>query len=131
MGGHQEWQKLAPFRCRLLLANVPRDLDRNEELKARFDLWQRASWRELLDRIMGQQVKEADDPELAGTKPGEEERKKAARAKRLAAAGAVGKAIKGLRGGMAEGTRQEKETWAKELIPHIGGRRWSPANAVK
>ena len=37
---HQSWALLCRYRCRLLLAEVPKGVDRNSELKPRLHLWE-------------------------------------------------------------------------------------------
>ena len=41
MDGNANWSNLCRFRARLLLADVPEGVDRNEELKRRMRLWER------------------------------------------------------------------------------------------
>ena len=40
ISGHQSWAVLCRYRCRLLLAEVTKDTDRNAELKLRLQLWE-------------------------------------------------------------------------------------------
>ena len=40
MSGHQSWALLCRFRCSLLLAEIPKGVDRNSELKQRLQLWE-------------------------------------------------------------------------------------------
>ena len=40
MSGHQSWALLCRYRCRLLLAEIPKGVDRNSELKQRLRLWE-------------------------------------------------------------------------------------------
>ena len=40
ISGHQSWAVLCRYRCRLLLAEVPKGSDRNAELKLRLQLWE-------------------------------------------------------------------------------------------
>ena len=45
VSGHQSWALLSGFRCRLLLAEIPKGVDRNSELKQRLHLWEsRSDW---------------------------------------------------------------------------------------
>ena len=39
VSGHQSWALLCRVRCRLLLAEIPKVVDRNSELKQRLQLW--------------------------------------------------------------------------------------------
>ena len=40
VSGHQSWYVLCRYRCRLLLAEIPKGVDRNSELKQRLQLWE-------------------------------------------------------------------------------------------
>ena len=40
MSGHQSWALLCRYRCRLVLAEIPKGVDRNSELKQRLHLWE-------------------------------------------------------------------------------------------
>ena len=40
MSGHQSWALLCRYCCRLLLAEIPKGVDRNSELKLRLRLWE-------------------------------------------------------------------------------------------
>ena len=40
MSGHQSWALICRCRCRLLLAEIPKGVDRNSELKQRLQLWE-------------------------------------------------------------------------------------------
>ena len=40
MSGHQSWALLCRYHCRLLLAEIPKGVDRNSELKQRLHLWE-------------------------------------------------------------------------------------------
>ena len=40
MSGHQSWALLCRHRCRLLLAEIPKGVDRNSELKLRLHQWE-------------------------------------------------------------------------------------------
>ena len=46
LSGHQSWALLCRYRCRLLLAEVPKGVDRNSELKQRLHFWEmgRSDW---------------------------------------------------------------------------------------
>ena len=53
--GHQSWAMLCRYRCRLLLAEVPKGSDRNAELKLRLQLWEVGEISKLIGRILEQQ----------------------------------------------------------------------------
>ena len=44
-----------PYRCRLLLAEIPKGLDRNSELKLRLHLWETGQICDLICKVLGQQ----------------------------------------------------------------------------
>ena len=52
---HQTWAVLCRYRCRLLLADIPKGHDRNAELKRRLQMWEASQMHELISRILGQQ----------------------------------------------------------------------------
>ena len=90
----------------MLLGPVPRDLDRNTEIKDHLSMWEQGQWETLLLSLEGQQLRK--EGTLEGDDPFKTARSKANKARRLANAGMVGKAIKNLKGGVAQGTREEK-----------------------
>ena len=53
--GHQSWALLCRYRCRLLLAEVPKGTDRNSELKLRLQMWEMGLVTEVIFKILGQQ----------------------------------------------------------------------------
>ena len=55
MSGHQSWALLCRFRCRLLLAEIPKGVDRNSELKQRLHLWESGQISDLISKVLGQQ----------------------------------------------------------------------------
>jgi len=59
MEGDECWGLLCRYRARLLLAAVPSGTDRNEELKRRLRLWERAQMNELILRGAGHQINTA------------------------------------------------------------------------
>ena len=122
--GDTNWAVLARYRCRMLLAPVPEALDRNTELKRRLQFWFDGHFDALAQHVLLQQAKVAPqaEPEV-GNKPAAggmdpkatERRAKAVRHK--VAAGAVGKAVQSLLGGVADFTADERASWTRELIP--------------
>ena len=55
ISGHQSWAVLSRYRCRLLLAEVPKGSDRDSELKLRQQMWEARRVSELIFKILGQQ----------------------------------------------------------------------------
>ena len=55
ISGHQSWAVLCRYRCRLLLAEVPRGSDRNAELKLWLQLREVGEVSEFIGRVLGQQ----------------------------------------------------------------------------
>ena len=53
MSGQQSWALLCPFRCRLLLAEIPKGVDRNSELKQRLHLWESGQIIDLICKVPG------------------------------------------------------------------------------
>ena len=116
MADHPAWSVLARFRCKLLKGPVPRGEDRVDEIKKRLHLWERGEFRELLDRLLGQQSELHRKSGLKDVGMDDEERlAKATKSKAIA--GAPGKAIKGLVLGVEQGTVEMRRSWACDLIP--------------
>ena len=101
--GHQSWAVLCRYRCRLLLAEIPKGSDRNAELKHRLQLWRAGEIHELVGRVLGQQhsgplrrrkrtVQQQTDEQCGR------------RACALTATGSISGAVKGLLGGAAQGS---------------------------
>ena len=55
MCGHQSWALLCRYRCRLLLAEIPRGVERNAQLKQRIQLWESGQINALIGLVLGQQ----------------------------------------------------------------------------
>ena len=55
MSGHQSWAVLRRCRCRLLLAEIQKVVDRNSELKQRLQLCETAQISDLICKVLGQQ----------------------------------------------------------------------------
>ena len=55
MSGHQSWALLCRYRCRLLIAEIPKGVDRNSELKQRLHLWEMGHITHLISKVLGQQ----------------------------------------------------------------------------
>ena len=49
----ESWAVLCQYRCRLLLAEVPKGSNRNAELKHRLQLWEAGDISELVGRVLG------------------------------------------------------------------------------
>ena len=116
IAGDECWGFLARYRSRLLLAMVPEGLDRNDELKRRLRLWEQGRFDELVTEVAAQQLEDARVNRGAMHRNDTEERR-GKRARQQAAAGAKSKAVKGLVGGVATSTPEEREQWTADLIP--------------
>ena len=55
MSGHQSWALLCRFRCRLLLAEIPKGADKSSELKLRLHLCESGQISVLISKVLGQQ----------------------------------------------------------------------------
>ena len=55
MSGHQSWALICRYRCRLLLAEIAKGVDRKSELKQRLHLWESGQISGLISRVLGQQ----------------------------------------------------------------------------
>ena len=55
MSSHQSWALLCSYRCRLLLAEILKGVDRNSELKQRLQLWEWGQVSVLICKVLGQQ----------------------------------------------------------------------------
>ena len=58
LAGDNEWGTLAAYRTRLILAPIPKGLDRIEELNDRLDLWEQGRFDDLIGKIVGQQLQD-------------------------------------------------------------------------
>ena len=101
---------------RFLLGPIPRGSDTNAELKRRLRLWEDGRFDELVWRVLGQQA-ETTRKSSSAAKVDQDEEKLGKRARVTTAAGAAGKALKGLVGGLAAGTAEERARWTASLIP--------------
>ena len=115
MAGDSAWGFLAQHRSRMLLAHVPKGMDRVMELKRRLRLWEEGQFDELIRSVVGQQQSEDQARATPARQNGEERR--GARAKQQAAAGAKSKAVKGLVGGLAAASPEQRQRWTEEMIP--------------
>ena len=114
MAGNATWGFLARYRSRTLLAHVPKGTDRVAELKRRLRLWEQGRFDELILSVAGQQQLETS-ARTSAELHGEEQR--GAKARQQAAAGAKSKAVKGLVGGLATASPEQRATWTAEMIP--------------
>ena len=64
-----------PYRCRLSLAEGPKGLDRNAELKRRLQLWEAGEAHNLTGRILGQQHTGKQHTEETTMRPQTEEQR--------------------------------------------------------
>ena len=55
VSGHQSWALLCRYRCRTLLAEIPKGVDRNYEMKHRLQLWESGQLSVLIGKDLGQQ----------------------------------------------------------------------------
>ena len=55
MSRHHCWAVLCRYRCHLLLAEIPKGVDRNSELKQRRHLWDTGQISDLISKVLGQQ----------------------------------------------------------------------------
>ena len=55
MSGHQSWAVLRRYRCRLLLPEILKGVDRNAELKLRLHLRETGQIRDPVSKVLGQQ----------------------------------------------------------------------------
>ena len=115
MAGDETWGFLAQHRSRLLLAHVPRGTDRVSELKRRLRLWEQGLFDELIQHVVAQQLEENRQGPARTELQGDEH--KGAKARQQTAAGAKSKAVKGLVGGIATGSPEQRASWTTELIP--------------
>ena len=118
LGGIEVWSYLDRYRSRLLLASIPQGVDRNTELKRRLRMWEQGCFDDLVAHVAGQQV-EAERRGRGGEagRETETEEKKGRKARQLTAANAVGKVLKGLVGGVAAGSPEERAQWTADLVP--------------
>ena len=96
------------------MAPIPKGADRMEELNERLELWEQRRFDDLIGKIVGQQVQDVVRTEPEGEA---NEERLAAQTRRKTAAGATGKALKGLTGGVAQGTVDERKSWTLQQIP--------------
>ena len=126
--GHQSWALLCRYRCRLLLAGIPKGVDRNSELKLRLHLWETGQLSDLISKLLGQQnsgpLRRTARPVQLQT---DEQRGK--RACALTARGSSSKATKGLVCGAAEGSADCRRNWTTALIPRSSSTGTHPTSA--
>lgn len=114
MAGVSECGTLAAYRARFILAPIPTGANRIEELGERLDLWDQGRFDDLIGKIVGQQVQDAVRAETEGEA---NEERLATQTRKETAAGATGKAFKGLTGAVAQGTIDERKSWTLQQIP--------------
>ena len=106
MSGHQSSTLLCRCRCRLLLAEIPKGVDRNSELKQRIHLWETGQISDLICKVLGQQ-NSGPLRRTARRVQSQTDEQRGKRACALVARGSISKATKGLVGGAAPCTRQQ------------------------
>ena len=95
MSGHQSWALLCRYCCRLLLAAVPKGVDRNSELKLRRHLWEMGQISDLICKVLGQQ-NSGPFRRAARNVQSQTYEHRGKRACALTARGSISKAMKGL-----------------------------------
>ena len=101
------WATLCRYRARLIIAEVPKGTDRNEELKRRLRLWEQREIDELMQRVLGQQVCQESQSRRSAAENRDKLSDDEAKGKRACIQAAMGirsKAMKGLVGGVASGS---------------------------
>ena len=119
ISGHQTWALLCRYRCRLLLAEVPKGTDRNLELKLRLRTWEEGQISELISKISGQHHSGPLRRTKRTMQPQTDEHGK--RACALTTTGSISKAMKGIVGGAAQGSADCWKNWITALIPRSLG----------
>ena len=99
---------------------MPKGSDRNEELKRRLRLWERGEKDDLVQHVACQQV--CSDVPSTPSRPEDrtsedDDERLCKRAREQTAIGTRSKAMKGLVGGVANGSAEEKRQWTESLIP--------------
>ena len=115
MSSHQSSTLLCSYRCRLLLAEIPKGVDRNSELKQRLQLWEWGQVSVLICKVLGQQNSGQFRRRVGKTQPQTDEQR-GKRACALSARGSINKAVKGLVGGAAQGSADCRRNWTTALI---------------
>ena len=105
MSGHQSWAVLCHYRYRLLLAEIPKGVDRNSGLKQRLQLWKTEAAK-LWAASQNSKNRAVTD-----------RRKRGKRACALTARGSISRAMKGLVGGAAQGSADCCRNWTTALVP--------------
>ena len=105
-----------PLEMSLLLAVIPKSVDRNSELKRRLHLWESGQINALIGLVLGQQ-NSGPLRKTAGKPQPQTHEQRGRRACVLTARGSISKATKGLVGGAADCRRN----WTTALIPRSSG----------
>ena len=116
ISGHQSWALLCRYRCRLLLAEVPRGTGRNSELKLRLRMWETGQVSDLISKILGQQHSGPLCRRIREMLPQTDEQR-GKRACALTARGSISKAVTGLVGGASQGSADCRKNLTSALIP--------------
>ena len=124
MSGHQSWALLSCYRCRLLLAEIPKGVDRNSELKQRLHLWESGQISDLISKVRSGPPRRT----ARGVQPQTDEQR-GKRACALTARASISKAMKGLVGGAAQGSADCRRNWATALIPRSSDIGTHPSSA--
>ena len=128
MSGHQSRALLCRYRCRLLLAEIPKGADRKSELKLRLHLWETRQISDLNSKILGQQN---SGPLRRAAKRVQTltDEQRGQRACALTARGSISRAMKGLVGGAAQGSADCRRNWTTAPIPRSSGIGTHPTSA--
>ena len=124
----QSWALLCRYRCRLLLAEIPKCVDRNSELKLRLHLWETGQISDLICKVLGQQ-NSGMLRRTARRVPPQTDEQRPKRACALTARASISKAMKGLVGGAAQGSADRRRNWTTLLIPRSSGIGTHPTSA--
>ena len=109
MANHAAWEVIARYQCKMLKSPIPQGENSVEELKQRLRMWERGEFRQLISRVIGQQAETARKGTYKDVDFDKGERLSKA-TKDKAAAGAPGKAVRGLVRGVQHGSPNERRT---------------------
>ena len=90
----------------------------------RLDLWEQGRFDDLIGKIVGQQVR---DEVKKGSDGEANEERLVTQSRKKTVAGATGKVLKGLTGGVAQGTGDERKSWTLQQVPRsdLGAEAWT------
>ena len=123
---------LGRHRCRLLLAEIPKGVDRNSELKQGLQLWGSGQISVLIGKVLGQQNSGPPPRTARKTQPQTDEQR-GKRSCALTARQSISKAMKGLVGGSAQGSadcRRNPGHPFRQTVSRILGKLHSPVKTM-